>query len=255
MIESSKVLYEDDEHQFIWFGWEEKEEEESLVQSNQALVINGEQAYLFDPGGAYIFSEVAAEINKYISLDQIRYLLASHQDPDVLSSVTLWLKATPAKLLVSNLWTRFVSHFGFSDNSRLIGIDDKGQMIKLPKGGEIKLLPSHFMHSEGNFTFYDTRSKILFSGDIGASVFPKGERYLFAEDWETHKTYMEGFHRRYMGGKKVTSKWSEMVRKLPLDMIVPQHGAIIPQEMINTFLDWLGQLDSGLDIIDEIYGF
>lgn len=83
MVESSKVLYEDDDHQYIWFGWEDPDTDESLVQSNQVLVINQDQGYLFDPGGAFIFSEVAAEVNKYLPLGQIRYLLATHQDPDV----------------------------------------------------------------------------------------------------------------------------------------------------------------------------
>lgn len=33
MVESSKILYEDDEHQFIWFGWEDSDTEESLANS------------------------------------------------------------------------------------------------------------------------------------------------------------------------------------------------------------------------------
>lgn len=255
MVESSKILFEDDEHQYVWFGWEDPDSEESLVQSNQVLVINRDQGYLFDPGGAFIFSEVAAEVSKYLPLDQIRYLLATHQDPDVLSSVTLWLKATNARLLVSRLWVRFVSHFGFSDNSRLVAIEDKGKMIKLPAGGEIILLPAHFLHSEGNFCFYDSRSKILFSGDIGAAVFPRGERYLMVEDWETHMTYTEGFHKRYMGNNAALRKWVAMIRQYPLEMIVPQHGAIIGKEHIPAFLEFLENLQCGTDLLDEFYGF
>ncbi|ODC04207.1 MBL fold metallo-hydrolase [Terasakiispira papahanaumokuakeensis] len=255
MVEQSRILYEDDEHQLIWFGWEDPEAEESLVQSNQVLVTHGDQAYLFDPGGAFIFSDVVAELNKYVALDQIRYILATHQDPDVLSSVTLWLKATQAKLLVSRLWVRFVSHFGFNDVSRLVPIEDKGRKIRLAEGGEILLLPAHFLHSEGNFSFYDTRSNILFSGDIGAAVFPKGERYLFAEDWEQHRGYMEGFHRRYMGNQAALAKWVAMIRQYPVEMIVPQHGAIIPKPMIEPFLQWLEGLQCGTDLLDEYYGF
>ncbi|SEI45011.1 Metallo-beta-lactamase superfamily protein [Allopseudospirillum japonicum] len=254
MVERSKILYEDDQHQYIWFGWEAPEEEESLVQSNQVLVMNGNNGYLFDPGGAFIFSEVADEISKYINLDNIRYILATHQDPDVLSSITLWLKATRANLLVSRLWVRFVSHFGFSDPSRLIPIPDRGQQVKLPSGDAILMLPSHFLHSEGNFSFYDTRSRILFSGDIGAAVFPKGERYLMMDNWEKHKGYMEGFHRRYMSNNAALRQWVHMVRQYPVEMIVPQHGAIIPKEHIPAFLGWLEQLQCGTDLLDQFYG-
>ena len=37
MVESSKVLYEDDDHQYVWFGWEDPDTEEALVQSNQEI--------------------------------------------------------------------------------------------------------------------------------------------------------------------------------------------------------------------------
>ncbi len=252
MVDQSKILYEDDEHQVIWFGWEDHENE-SLVQSNQLLVVNGDNAYLFDPGGAFIFSDVAAEVGKYIPLSQIRYILATHQDPDVLSSITLWLKATDARLLVSRLWIRFVSHFGFSDNSRLVSIEDHGKQIRLASNEFIKLLPAHFLHSEGNFCFYDTRSKTLFSGDIGAAVFPQGERYLEMSDWQTHLGYMEGFHRRYMSNNVALRRWVKSVRGLDIERIVPQHGAIIPRDMIETFFDWLEQLECGTDLIDQIY--
>ncbi|MDX1397798.1 MAG: MBL fold metallo-hydrolase [Oceanospirillum sp.] len=252
MVDQSKILYEDDEHQVIWFGWEDHEHE-SLVQSNQLLIINADNAYLLDPGGAFIFADVAAEVNKYVPLSQIRYILATHQDPDVLSSITLWLKATSARLLVSRLWIRFVSHFGFSDNSRLVAIEDSGKQIRLQDDEYIKLLPAHFLHSEGNFCFYDTRSKTLFSGDIGAAVFPTGERYLEVDDWDSHLKYMEGFHKRYMGNNAATRRWVASVRDLEIDRIVPQHGAIITKEHVTQFLDWLEQLECGTDLIDQIY--
>ncbi|WP_348393518.1 MBL fold metallo-hydrolase, partial [Streptococcus pneumoniae] len=52
---------------------------------------------------------------------------------------------------------------------RLIELPDRGQVIQL---GESKLVivPAHFLHSVGNFQFYDPVAKILFSGDMGASI-------------------------------------------------------------------------------------
>lgn len=252
MVDQSKILYEDDTHQVIWLSWEDHEHE-ALVQSNQLLVINNENAYLLDPGGAFIFSDVVAEVSRYVPLSQIRYILATHQDPDVLSSITLWLKATQARLLVSRLWIRFVAHFGFSDNSRLVAIDDAGMQVRLADDEYIKLLPAHFLHSEGNFCFYDTRSKTLFTGDIGAAVFPAGERYLEVSDWNAHLKYMEGFHRRYMSNNTATRRWVVSVRHLEIDRIVPQHGAIIPKHYVALFFDWLERLECGTDLIDQIY--
>jgi hypothetical protein len=44
--------------------------------------------------------------------------------------------------------------------NRVIGVPDRGG--RLPLGhNELWLLPAHFMHSEGNFHFYDPVSRIL----------------------------------------------------------------------------------------------
>ena len=59
-LDDSCLLYEDDEHQFVWFGWEEEEGSNSFVQTNQCLIINGGQGYLFDPGGTYVFHHMQA---------------------------------------------------------------------------------------------------------------------------------------------------------------------------------------------------
>ena len=46
-----------------------------------------------------------------------------------------------------------------------------------------------------------------------------------------------------------------MIRDYPIEMIVPQHGAIIGKEHIPKFLDWLEGLQCGTDLLDEFYGF
>ena len=68
--------------------------------------------------------------------------------------------------------------------------------MRLPLGHtELIFLPAHFLHSAGNFQVYDTQSRILFSGDLGASI---GTSYLEVSDFDAHIQYMEAFHQRYM---------------------------------------------------------
>lgn len=50
---------------------------------------------------------------------------------------------------------------------------------------------------------------------------------------------MEGFHRRYMTTGKVIKNWVKMVRQLDIE--------------ISSFLDWLENLDTGVDIMDDVY--
>jgi flavorubredoxin len=255
MGQESHTLYEDDDHQVIWLAWEgDNGESNSLVQSNQLLIINGDTGYMLDPGGAFIFKDVADLIERYIPLDRIRYLIASHQDPDVMSSVTLWMQMTSANLLISRLWTRFVSHFGFNEPERIEPIADEGTAVELPSGDRLFLVPAHFMHSEGNFTVFDERSQTLFSADIGASVFESGELYSRVTDFEEHRRHMQGFHERYMGNNAACRRWVAEARRYPVKRIVPQHGSYFEGALIEEFYRWLEQLECGTDRLEAFYG-
>lgn len=254
-LDDNRLLYEDDEHQFVWFGWEEQEDSRSFVQTNQCLVINRGQGYLFDPGGTYVFHQVLEQVTRYLHPRQIRALIATHQDPDVCSSAPYWMKVTDAKLLISRLWLHFVSHFGLDDPKRVVPVPDRGSKLRMATGDYLLLLPAHFLHSEGNFSIYDERSGILFSGDIGASIFPEGKRSLFVEDFEAHCAFMAPFHKRYMHSNAVCRHWVAQIRALPgeVRMIVPQHGAMFQGKQVAAFLSWFETLKCGGDYLKAIY--
>ncbi len=252
-IVKSQVLYDDGSHKFIFLGWEEKEES-GVIQTNQYLIIDGNEGLLLDPGGVHVFPRVLANVSEQINADRIKYIFFTHQDPDVSSGVSLWLASTPAKVYISGLWVRFLPHFGIYNTSRVTPIPDRGMDIKFASGNHVTAIPSHFMHSVGNFVLYDPTAKVLFTGDIGAAVFPEGRRYPFVENFEDHRKYMEGFHKRYMTSNEVCRKWSERIKKYDVRIIAPQHGAIFREDKVDGFLDWLSGLKCGIDSIDEIWG-
>lgn len=247
------ILYEDEDHKFIWLGSETRYRK-GVIQTMQYLIIDRGRGTLLDPGGVHLFSRVVAAVSRYISVDKIDNIFFSHQDPDVSSGIALWLGVTQAKVHISELWTRFLPHFGIVDTSRVLSIDDKGGTLKLPSGTELRFIPSHFMHSPGQFGLFDTRSKILFTGDIGAAVFGEGEDTLFVENFEKHKALITGFHTRYIASNSVAKKWCAIVGRLNPAMIAPQHGAIYKGESVRLFLDWLSGLRCGVDIADSIFG-
>jgi len=138
---------------------------------------------------------------------------------------------------------------------RVIPLPDKGAKLRMPSGDHLLLLPAHFLHSEGNFSIFDERSGILFSGDIGASIFPPGKRKVYVEDFEEHKAFIEPFHKRYMHSNAVCQHWVKQIRNLstPVKMIVPQHGAMFQGEQVENFLSWFEALECGGDHLQAIY--
>lgn len=250
---TGRILYEDADHKFIWLGTENKYRK-SVIQTMQYLIIDQGRGTLLDPGGVHLFSRVVASVSRYISIDKIDNIFFSHQDPDVSSGIALWLGVTSAKVYISSLWTRFLPHFGIVDTARMIPIEDKGMTIKLPSGAEMSCIPSHFMHSPGCFSLYDARSRILFSGDIGAAAFGDGNETLFVENFSSFIPLIEGFHKRYMASNAVVRRWCASASRLNPDMIAPQHGAIYKGEVARAFLTWLSELRCGVDLIDQFYG-
>lgn len=228
------------------------------IQSNQFIIIDNQHKAILDPGGDLTFTPLSIQAGIEIDIQETDYIFASHQDPDIIASMDHWLMHTRAKVICSRLWTRFLPHLipGYLESEiegRIIGIPDQGKLI--PFGDTyIVALPAHFLHSVGNLHFYDPISKILFSGDLGASLVDEDTAHEFIEtqiEFEHHIKAMEGFHRRYMCGNKACKLWANMVRGMQVDMIVPQHGRPFKGSAITAFLDWISDLRCGIDILTQ----
>ena len=236
-------LFESNSHSWLMFG-RDSEKPNEIIDTNQYLVITKNNALLMDPGGIELFSAMLAAVIKQVSADKITHLFASHQDPDIISSLGLWDQALPSATLHSPwIWEGFIRHFGM-ENITYAPIADGGDTLKLD-GVHLEYIPAHYLHSSGNFNVYDAESKILMSGDIGAAL-ENVEAPLFVEDFEEHISKMKMFHQRWMPSNKAKNDWVQRVRKLDIDMMCPQHGRIFRGDDVPRFLDWFEALEVGI---------
>lgn len=222
------------------------------VQANHFVLIDGDEAMILDPGGPKVYPDVFASMTEALGQARLRYIFLSHQDPDIGTALNAWLMDTKADALISKLWSRFMPHFGIDKlmSERLKAIPDEGQWLTLGTR-DLLLLPAHFLHSCGNFQVYDPMSKILFSGDLGASV---GVAATTVTDFEAHRPYIEPFHRRYMGSTRAAKAWAKMVRTLDIETIAPQHGALFQgRDMVIQFIDWCADLECGIDALEHLF--
>jgi len=255
MFQKGFTLFEDGDHKVVVFNELVTGE---AIQSNQFLIINNGEGALIDPGGDLTHAPLTNAIKRHIPLENLRYIFASHQDPDIISSMGRWVMQTNAEVVTSKLWSRFLPHLvpGYMQanqehhlDDRIVAVPDRGAAVNLGEA-RIHCVPGHFLHSVGNFHFFDEKSKVLFSGDVGASVGGNDERYPVS-DFAAHIGCMAGFHKRYMCSKKVLRLWTNMVRELDPDFIVPQHGAYFDRTSIKLFLAWLDTLDCGVDLVSQ----
>jgi flavorubredoxin len=223
-----------------------------MVQSNQHVIVHEGDAILLDPGGHKVYSAALDELSTIVPRSRLKHLFFSHQDPDIIAAANGWLMVTDAHAYLPLPWIRFIAHFGVDEMviDRIQPIPEQGMRIDL-NGCQLLILPAHFMHSSANFQVYDPISKILYSGDLGASL---GQTYTVVQNFDDHVQYMEGFHRRYIPSGKVLKLWANMVRQLDIDAIAPQHGAMMLEKAhVNRFIDWVENLSCGIDILGDLY--
>ncbi|RBP51022.1 MBL fold metallo-hydrolase [Arenicella xantha] len=243
-------LFDKDNHLNIAFT--DLVNDQASVQSNQFLIANNGQAALIDPGGELTYSGLFMEMNKHVNSKELEYVLASHQDPDIVASINRWMNGTDCKLVCPEIWERFIPHFSRAGKmqDRIISIPDRGMDIPLGRT-VIKAIPAHFLHSEGNFQFYDPISKVLFSGDMGANLTHDNLDMPF-KSFDEAIPSMKGFHQRYMNSNTVCRYWANMVRSLDVQWMVPQHGRSFKgPKMVNAFLDWIEALPCGVDLMSQ----
>lgn len=245
-MKTIQTIYEDGDHRWMAIS-RDPAKQDFLIDTNEYLVLNGEQALLTDPGGMEIFPAVFSAISTEFDPRNIKWLFASHQDPDIISSLSLWLDFNPQlRCYLSWLWGSFVPHFG-GDDKTFVSIPDEGMDIQL---GNLRLqaVPAHYLHSSGNFHLYDAKAKLLFSGDVGAALLPPELDGLFVQDFDKHIRHAEGFHRRWIGSNEAKLDWCERASRMQIDMLCPQHGAIYQGADVGRFINWLAELPVGSGI-------
>ncbi|CAM4186134.1 MULTISPECIES: MBL fold metallo-hydrolase [Shewanella] len=241
----SELIIETPTHKWLYFG-RDPEKPDKIIDTNQYMVVSSHHALLMDPGGIELFAAMLANIVKHIPLSQLTHLFASHQDPDIISSLGLWDQTLPkAKLYSPWLWEGFIRHFGMN-NISYEPIADNGGSVSLDQV-ELQFIPAHYLHASGNFHVYDPVTKVLMSGDIGAAL-EDPQADIYVDDFEQHCAKMAYFHQRWMPSNRAKNDWIKRVRKLDIQYLCPQHGRIFRGPQVKQFLDWFESLNVGVGV-------
>jgi class 3 adenylate cyclase len=88
---------------------------------------------------------------------------------------------------------------------------------------------------------YDEKDKILFSSDLFGSY--KKEWDLYAD--QSHTPYIRNFIDHYVESKDAVMYAYNRIRELEIKMILPQHGGIVKEELVNDFIEILPTTNPG----------
>lgn len=236
------VLFQDAGHRIFWLGIPEA----TAFRCNTYLIVDNDEAIIVDPGGNDYFEFVRDRVAQILPPERVVAQILSHQDPDVAASFPLWVKLNPyIKVIATGRTLTILSHFRDLPYDS-INIYDNSE-YRFTSGKSIQFIPSPFMHAPGAFTTYDLSSKFLFSGDIWAAL--DMEWTLVVDDFSKHELKLNLFHLDYMSSNKAARGFVNRIGDLEIEAILPQHGSIIPKEFIPLALNYLTQLNCGIDIL------
>ncbi len=236
------ILFQNDGHTVYWLGICEP----TAFRTNTYLVCDGEQALLIDPGNRTFFSQVKQRVAQILPPEQITDIIASHQDPDVIASLSDWLTIAPdLKVHTSPRTQVLLPYYGTPQYTYVD--NEQAPVLTLGSGTELHFIPAPFLHFPGAFATYDTTAHCLFSGDIFASLDTGIE--LWVEDFEALCANMRLFHTEYMASNIAARGFTRRLNNLQIDTLLPQHGCLISREFVAASICWLAQLPCGTDLL------
>lgn len=219
--------------------WVGVHDHESRFQCNPYLLIDHDEAILFDPGSVLDFQYVYENITDIIPIEKIKYVVLHHQDPDLCLSVPLFEKAGAKFTIITHWRTQTIIRF-YGINSDYYLVDEHNYSLTLLSGREIQFVPTPYLHFPGAIASYDTLTKTLFSSDLFGAISSTWD--LFAKEDYIEK--MKTFHEHYMPSNDIIRPVMEMFLLMDIKMIAPQHGSIINKE-IPKYIKALRELECG----------
>lgn len=227
-IEIAKDIY--------WVGINNKDEG---LNCNPYLLIDGDEAILIDPGSVLDFEYVFKKVCNIVPLENIKYVILHHQDPDLCSSVPLFEEKGANFKIVTHWRTKMlVKYYGVKSEYYIVNEND--YKLELKSGRILSFIQTPYLHFPGAIVTYDKDSRILFSSDLFGSI--SSEWSLYADD--NYIENMKTFHEHYMPSNAILRPVMEMLLDVDISIIAPQHGSIINKDIVK-YIKTLRDLECG----------
>jgi diguanylate cyclase (GGDEF)-like protein len=215
-------------------------------QCHTYLIEQGDQSVIIDPGSALIDDEIIKKVEDVVGLKNVRWLVCSHADPDILGALPKMIARGlhPQALIVTH-WRdeALMIHSGLP--LKYWRIEDHDWQLEL-EDRTLHFVFTPYLHFAGAFGTFDPATGTLFSSDLFGG-FTDGES-LYASSVDYFDA-MRAFHEHYMPNREILDHVIQELRKLPIHQIAPQHGQIIPEHLVAPIMDRLEKLECGIYLL------
>ncbi len=156
---------------------------DSLLEVNIYLLCyphaKGQVNIIIDPGPSELLPLLRTVVRPLIGgLENVHSILINHQDPDVVSNAAFIQDINPQCMVVASEDTWRLIHFLGLKADRFKAVESyRNLRATMPNGGRLIFAASPFCHFRGAMMYYDTVSRILFSGDLFGGLSYSSELY------------------------------------------------------------------------------
>ncbi len=248
-----------------WVGFDEKA---SNIHCNPYLVIEGNQAVLIDAGSRPDFATVMMKILQTgIAPEQILALIYHHPDPDLCGSMSNMVDicANPAlKILSESHNNIFLSYYIEREKRGILKSIDEHDFTFSFNGRVLHFIKTPYAHAAGSFVTYDEKTKTLFTSDLFGSESRQWDLFLrLPEDCPAcgdHRRCIDErgfcplkdileFHKKVMPSEMALKYAADVIGRLDVKVIAPQHGSVFTERRdIDFLIKRLGSLKGvGID--------
>jgi diguanylate cyclase (GGDEF)-like protein len=217
-------------------------------QCHAYFIENGDQSVLLDPGSPLTIAATLDKVAQIADLDSIRYLVCHHPDPDIAASLRdLSDVLTREDVEVVTEWRAqaLLKHYGHRFS--YYRVEENGWNLPLGPGRDLEFQLTPYLHFPGAMVSYDTTSATLFSSDLFGGFVPDSA-VLVCHDLETIIDAARPFHQHYMPSTELlTAGLTRIQHRWPrIEQIAPQHGHIVPAEIVDAAFAALKDIDCGV---------
>ena len=181
-------------------------------------------------------------------LDSIKYLVCHHPDPDIAASLPyLSERLGRDDVQVVTEWRAkaLLKHYGHRFDYYLVEEHDWAIPLGRDRRLEFQLTP--YLHFPGAMVSCDTGTGTLFSSDLFGGFVPDSA-VLVSHDLDYIIENARPFHQHYMPSRELLAAGLNRVhlRWPAITQIAPQHGHIIPAELVDAAFVALTDIDCGV---------
>lgn len=215
-------------------------------QCHAYLIEQGDQSVLVDPGSALVVEEVMRKVDSIVGLSNVRWLICSQPDADILAALPkLEERGLHRDAQIVTHWRDEASIVHTGTALKFWRVEDHHWRLVL-QDRTLRFVLTPYLHFAGAFCTFDEETGTLFSSDLFAGFNEEGA--LFVDSVEDIDSIRK-FHEHYMPSREILAHALHQLRELPVRLIAPQHGRVIPEIWVSRVFDFLENLECGIFLI------